>query len=101
MRGFNWVGALIAFVLMEGLGYLWYGPLFGATWTKALGHAPDMAGGPLALAEGAVVTLVIIVGLDWLIRRLGSTGLMASLSGAFLAWLFFDLTTMAVDYIYE
>jgi hypothetical protein len=100
LKGFNWIGALVALVLMEALGFLWYGPLFGDMWMKALGRTPDMSNATLNMVLGAVVTVIIIVGIDWLLRRLGALSLMPALMASFAAWFFFNFTTMAVDYLY-
>ncbi len=35
------VATLVGTLLGFGLGALWYGPLFGASWSAAVGHAPD------------------------------------------------------------
>jgi len=99
LKGFNWIGALVALVLMEALGFLWYGPLFGDMWMKALGTTPDMSNATVNMALGAVVTVIIIVGIDWLLRRLGALSLAPALMTSFAAWFFFNFTTMAVDYL--
>jgi hypothetical protein len=49
---------------------------------------------------GAANTLVVVIGLDWLLRRLGATSLSATVTGCLMAWLFFNFTTMAIDYLY-
>lgn len=100
LKGINWIAVVVAFVLLEALGFLWYGPLFGAIWTAELGTPPDPKSDQFALGVGAVFTIITIVGLSWVLRRLGATSLRASLTGAFAAWFFFSYTTMAVDYLY-
>ncbi|MDP3855808.1 DUF1761 domain-containing protein [Phenylobacterium sp.] len=100
LKGINWIAVVVAFVLLEALGFLWYGPLFGAIWTAELGTPPDPKSDQFALGVGAVFTIITIVGLSWLLRKLGATSLRASLLGAFGAWFFFSYTTMAVDYLY-
>ena len=32
LKGVNWIAVAIAFVALEALGFVWYGPLFGAKW---------------------------------------------------------------------
>ncbi len=46
-------------------------------------------------------TLILVIGLAWLLRRLGVSALTAAVAGALTAWFFFDFTTMAIDYLYE
>lgn len=100
LKGVNWIAVLVAVVLLEALGYLWYGPLFGERWTALLGKEPDMSNVAMTMSLGVVNTIIIVLGLSWLLRRLGATSLNAALMGALAAWFFFDFTTMAIDYLY-
>ncbi|HEY3890002.1 MAG TPA: DUF1761 domain-containing protein [Caulobacteraceae bacterium] len=101
LKGLNWTAVLVSAVLLEALGYLWYGPLFGKLWTAAMGPAAANGHQTLAMALGVVNTLILVIGLAWLLRRLGASALTAAVAGALAAWFFFDFTTMAVDYLYE
>ena len=100
LKGVNWIAVLVAVVLLEALGYLWYGPLFGERWMAALGKEPDMSNQAMTMSLGVVNTIIIVLGLSWLLRRLGANSLNAALMGALAAWFFFDFTTMAIEYIY-
>lgn len=100
LKGVNWIAVIVTVVLLEGLGYAWYGPLFGDRWLAALGHTPDMSNTNVLMAVGAVNTLVLATGLGWLTSRLGATSLMASVGIAVAAWFFFDFTTQALEYLY-
>jgi hypothetical protein len=100
LKGVNWIAVLVAVVLLEGLGFLWYGPLFGAAWMAALPYKPDMTNASTLLAVGVVNTVVVTVGLAWLIARLGATSLTAAVGICLAAWLFFDFTTQALEYLY-
>jgi hypothetical protein len=101
LKGFNWIAVILAVVVLEALGFLWYGPLFGKIWMAAIGPAATTGNPTTALALGAVNTVIIVVGLAWLLRRLGASALTAAVAGALAAWFFFDFTTMAIDYLYE
>lgn len=100
LKGINWIAVIVAVVLLEGLGMLWYGPLFGAAWTAALGHTPDMTDQNMKMAIGVVNTLVVVLGLSWLIRRLGAASLNAAVLVSVAAWFFFSFTTQALEYLY-
>jgi len=103
LKGINWVAVVIAVVLLEGLGFVWYGILFVDAWTEAMraaGMPPNNSDVAVMQSIGAVNTLVIVVGLSWLTNRLGATTLLASVGTALAAWFFFDLTTQALDYLY-
>ncbi len=100
LRRTNWIAVVVAFVLLEILGFLWYGPLFGARWMAEQGVPPDPKSEQFALGVGALVTILTVLGLAWLLRRLGATSVQAGLSAAFAAWVFFNFTTMALDYLF-
>jgi hypothetical protein len=100
-KGVNWIAVVVAVVVLEVVGYLWYAVLFKDAWTAALGAGAHMnlSAGP-AQGIGVVNTLIIVVGLAWLLRRLNALSLTAAVGGALAAWLLFDFTTMAIDYLY-
>ena len=41
MKGLNWLGVVVALVVGEGLGMLWYGMLFKDRWIALA--SPDMS----------------------------------------------------------
>ncbi|HEX3699870.1 MAG TPA: DUF1761 domain-containing protein [Phenylobacterium sp.] len=100
LKGVNWIAVIIAVVLLEGLGFLWYGPLFGKAWMAALGHDVSSANANVLMAIGVVNTLVLVVGLSWLIRSTGAATLGAAVAASVAAWFFFSLTTQSLEYIY-
>jgi len=100
MKGVNWIAVIVAFVVLQALGFLWYGPLFGTAWMAELGPAPHASDATRALALGAVNTVIVVLGLAWLVSRLGARSVAASAGAALAAWFFFDFTTMTVDYLY-
>lgn len=99
-QGINWIAVLVAIVLQQVLGYVWYEPLFGAQWLAALGREPDMSNVAMNMSLGVVNTAIIAVGLAWLIGRLGAYTLQGGVMTALAAWFFFNFTTMAIDYLY-
>ena len=105
LKGVNWIAVLIAFVLLEVVGYVWYGVIFSSAWVaemNAIGLKPDMssAAQTKSLAEGAVLIIVQVIGLSWLVRRLGASGVQAGLMAGLTAWFFFGLTTQGMEYVY-
>jgi hypothetical protein len=101
LKGLNWIAVLVAVVVLEALGFLWYGPLFGKVWMAAMGPAAASGDKTVALTLGVVNTVIVVIGLAWLLQRLGASALTAAVTGALAAWFFFDFTTMAIDYLYE
>jgi hypothetical protein len=105
LKGVNWIAVLIAIVLCEVLGYVWYGMVFNSAWTAemtAIGLKPDMssAAQTTSIAEGVVLTVVQVLGLSWLLRRLGVASLQAGVTAALAAYVFFGLTAQAMEYVY-
>jgi len=100
LKGVNWIAVIVAVVLLEGLGMLWYGPLFGKAWTAALGHNVDMSNQNMMMALGVVNTLITVLGLSWLMRRTGAATLTAAVTTSVAAWFFFSFTTQALEYLY-
>ena len=102
LKGVNWIAVVVATVVLEVLGYVWYAVAFKAAWTAAGGGAQTngLSQGA-AYGLGVVNTVIIMIGLAWLLARLGRSGLMASVGAALAAWLFFDFTTMAIDFLYQ
>ena len=103
LKGINWLAVAIAVVLLEALGFVYYGYVVTAPWTAAyqasLGRAPDMGNAAVTQTIGVVVTLVLVTGLAWALRRFALTGRDAVMAALGL-WFFFDFSTMAVDYVY-
>jgi hypothetical protein len=103
LKGVNWVAVIIATVLLEVLGYAWYGVLFVKPWTDgmiAAGITPDPAMNNTLMAIGVVNTLIVVLGLSWLTRKLGATSLTAGVTAALTAWFFFNFTTQVLEYLY-
>jgi hypothetical protein len=105
LKGINWISVIIAVVLLEVLGYVWYGMVFSSAWAAemtAIGLKPDMssAAQTTSITEGVVLTVVQVLGLSWLLRRLGAGTFQAGLMAGLAAYVFFGLTTQAMEYVY-
>lgn len=104
MRGINWLGIVVALVLTQALGFAWYGPLFQDPWMDAMrasGIDVSMQNASnMTYVYGSVNSLIFIVGLDWVLRRLGAANLLHALAIAVAVWFFFNLTTMAIGWLY-
>ena len=105
LKGINWIAVAIAVVFVQLFGVLWYGMIFSSAWMaemKALGIAIDVSNAAIleSVAYGIVVTLVMVVGLAWLVGRLGETTLQGGLMTAFWLALFFGLTIRASEFVY-
>ncbi len=102
-KGISWVAVLVAVVLLEVIGYLWYALLFAKPWTDALiafGHTPGGVNVAVMQSLGIVNTLIVVLGLAWLTRRLGATSVSACVGIAVAAWFFFGFTTQSLEYLF-
>lgn len=100
LKGVNWIGVLAALVASQAIGFVWYGMLFSARWMELTGIAVSESEGASAMAYGAVQTLVVCIGLGWLIARTGMTGWAAGAKAGLTAGVFFGLATMSLRFIY-
>lgn len=105
LKGVNWIAVLIAFVLLEVLGYVWYGMVFSSAWMSemtSVGLKMDnsSAAATRSIVEGMGLTIVQVVGLAWLFGRLGVSTLAAGVTTGLAAWVFFALTTQGLEYVY-
>ena len=105
LKGVNWISVIIAFVLLEVLGYVWYGVVFSKAWIdemNAVGLKPDMSSSAqtTSLAIGAVLIIVQVLGLSWLLRKVGAATLAAGVTAALAAYVFFALPTQGMEYAY-
>lgn len=92
-------------MLLQVVGYLWYGIIFNTAWMaemQAVGLTVDVSSQSQtqSMILGVIVTLVMVLGMAWLIRRLGVTGLQGGVMTGLTAWFFFSLTTEALEYVY-
>jgi len=105
LKGVNWIAVLVAVVLLEAIGFLWYGMVFSSAWTAemtAIGLTPEMSSSAqtTSIALGAVLIIVEVLGLAWLMRRLETTNWRIGALDGFTAWFFFGLTTQGMEYVY-
>ena len=103
LKGINWLAVAIAVVLLEVLGFCYYGFLVAGPWTAAytasLGRAPDMSTAAVSQSIGVVITIILVTGLAWALKRMAITGT-AAIGAALAIWFFFNFTTMAIDHVY-
>ena len=94
----NWWAILVATVAAFALGGLWYGPLFGKAWLRALGKTEaDITPSPRPFVIRAVTSLVTCVVVAALMALIGLTGLVAGLLFGLATGIGFIATAMASD----
>lgn len=94
----NWWAILVATVAAFALGGLWYGPLFGKAWLRALGKTEsDITPSPRPFVISALTSLVTCVVVAALMALIGLTGLVAGLLFGLATGIGFIATAMASD----
>ncbi len=87
----NWLAVLVAIVVYQGLGALWYGPLMGKAWMKAVGKtAEELQGGGgilylYAIINGAIAVIVLAN----VLQAFAPASLIAALGITLVVWLGF------------
>jgi hypothetical protein len=54
----NWLAVLVSVVASFAIGSLWYRPLFGKIWARAMGFGDDMKPTGAEIAKGSILNLV-------------------------------------------
>lgn len=101
MKSINWAGVIVAVILAEVIGMVWYGMAFKAQWMALSGVTDGSGGSTAAMVIGAVNELVVAIGLSWLVGKTGAANLMGGVTAGLLAAIFFACTTDAMAYIYS
>lgn len=91
MKGINWLGVVLATIVGQAVGFLWYGILFTDKWVElALGGVePTDAAATASIWQGALLSLFQSFGLAWLISLLAANTLIkGGWVGLFAAFFF-------------
>jgi hypothetical protein len=96
-RTINWPGVIAALVLTQFLSFLWFGRLFGPQLHGVMSPA---ARTPLGLAEGAGLALVMIIGLNLILNRMGAFGWTGGVAGGAFLWVFLPLIGEVMNVLY-
>lgn len=93
--GINWLAFAVAVVVNQVLGAMWYGPILGKTWMKAVGktEAELQGGGNIvylyAIIDGALTAFVLANAL----QAFAPVSLVGALVVGLLLWLGFTAAT--------
>jgi uncharacterized protein DUF1761 len=97
-RNVNWIGVIVAAIVMYMIGWVWYDMLFKAQYLGAMPAQPN-ADMTKSMIYGAINTLVAAIGLGIVVPRLGD-GWMGGAKTGLIAAIFFAGTTEAMGFIY-
>ena len=99
----NHLAILVCFILLTGLGFLWYGPFFGDPWMEMVGlDAASVESNPPGAGiwiTNILATVIPLYALAWIFKKMGvrsgitgaGIGLLISFSFVFLSKLTGDL----------
>lgn len=96
-RSINWPGVIVALIVTQFLSFLWFGRLFAA---QLHGTMSPAARTPIGLAEGAGLALVMIVGLNLILNRMGAFGWRGGVLGGAFLWVFLPLIGEVMNVLY-
>lgn len=100
MEKINHGAVWVSVVLLFGLGFLWYDPLFGARWMEMVGLTMEDAeeAGAAVWISNTVSTVLMVYGLAWLLGKLNvGSGKEGAMFGLFIAFVFVMMPRMTND----
>jgi hypothetical protein len=100
----NWLGVLVATVIYMVLGALWYGPLFGKVWMKAMGWEGPAEGespGAATYAIPAICYLVASIATGLLAEATGSDSVAEGLALGLVVGIGYAVTLTIVSVTFD
>ena len=107
----NYFAVIVNVVIAMGLGFLWYGPLFGKQWAVLMGWSPedmaerqkkDMTKSYIIMALGALLmSFVLAHSLIFAAAYLQISGVMAGIEAAIWNWAGFVAPVMVGTVLWE
>ena len=97
LQGLNWVGVAVALVVTQAMSWLWYGKLFADKMTEPMSAAAKT---PLGMAEGAAFSLIMLIGLGWVIHHTGRDSLVGGVLVGALLWFVFPFMGECMNWLY-
>ena len=98
----NWLAVVVATVATQALGALWYGPLFGKAWLRAVGKTrEDMAGAGVGYAVAALSSLVAAIALALILNLIPDPGLAEGIIWGLIVGVGFVATSGLTTSVFE
>lgn len=98
----NYWAVLVSGIVFMAIGYVWYGPLFGAMWLKAMDKKKeDLNQSMTPMLWSFVAALVTSYVLAHFIVLAGATTMTDALVTAFWLWLGFVAASTLTNSLYE
>ncbi len=100
-EGINWLAVLVSTVVGFMIGGLWYGPLFGKAWLKAVGKTEeDLTGGAAPFVISFFTSAATAIVLALLVNALGLTTAGEGVTLGLAVGIGFIAAAMASDYAF-
>jgi hypothetical protein len=97
LKGLNWIGVIAALVVAQAASYLWYAVLFVHQLTEPMAPASRT---PIGMVEAALLSLIMLIGVAWVIKRTGHDSLVGGVGAALILWFCFPFTGEAFEWLY-
>ena len=101
-KSVNWGGVVVAVIVAELIGFLWYGLLFDAQYMALTGITEEQAAGQeWRMGLGVANLIVVMLGLGALLPRLNADSYAEGGKWGLFVAVFFACTVTSLGYIYE
>ena len=99
----NWLAVIVAVVVAQVVGFLWYGPLFGKQWMAGIGKTPEemQAGATPAMIVGVLSSILSAVVLALLLTTDENPDLAAGVMLGLLVSIGFAVTSIVTNAMFE
>lgn len=107
--GVNWLAVLVCGIVSIALGFLWYGPLFGKAWSRAMGwmaltpeqvQAKQKAAGP-GYVMSFVGALIVAYAIALIVQVANPTAVMDAIALGIMLWLAFIVPLSYVNAFFQ
>ncbi len=72
----NWLAVIVAAIVNMVVGSLWYGPIFGNVWMKAVGKTRETLGNPVVpMITSMVMNLLVTIGCAIILNNIAGLNL--------------------------
>ena len=98
----NWLAVLAATVAHQVIGFLWYGPIFGKMWMRAVGLTEEQVGsGASSIAIASLAALVMSAAFALLLTIGTGVTLVTGVIWGLVLAIGFVVTTTVINGVFE
>lgn len=99
----NWIAVIVAVVVAQVIGFLWYGPLFGKRWMAWVGKTPEemQEGATPAIVVGVISSVLSAVVLALLLTLDAAPDVTSGVTLGLLVSIGFAVTSIVTNGMFE